>query len=115
MNRKMIFSVLGQIITIEAGLMLLPLITALYFSETRVALSFLATIVPAAVVGLALYYVFKPENKVMYAKEGFVIVALGWILMSAIGAVPFVLSGDIPSYVDAFFEIVTFLLKPSFL
>ncbi len=49
----------------------------------------------------------KPRNHVIYAKEGFATVALAWIIMSAIGALPFVISGEIPSYVDAWFETVS--------
>jgi trk system potassium uptake protein TrkH len=72
-----------------------------------VALSFLVTIAIAGAVGSLLYFSFKTENKLIYAKEGFVMVAFGWIVMSVIGAIPFVLSGDIPSYIDAFFETVS--------
>lgn len=49
----------------------------------------------------------KPKNRVIYAKEGFVIVAFAWLLLSGIGALPFVISGEIPSYIDAFFETVS--------
>ena len=49
----------------------------------------------------------KPEDSVIYAKEGFITVALVWVILSAIGALPFTVSGEIPSYIDAFFETVS--------
>lgn len=107
MNRKMVFATLGQITLAEAALMLLPLAVALIYGEKFTALAFLIAIALALVVGLLLYLTCKTDNKVIFAKEGFVIVALSWLIMSAIGALPFVINGDIPSYVDAFFEIVS--------
>ena len=107
MNRKMIFAILGQITLSEAALMSLPLLVALIYGEWRVAISFLVAIALALVIGSLLYFTCKTENKTIFAKEGFVIVAFAWLIMSAIGALPFVLSGDIPSYVDAFFETVS--------
>lgn len=107
MNKKMIFSTLGQLTLAEAAIMILPLITALIYREGRVAVAFLIAIAIAGVVGAILYFVFKTDNKLIFAKEGFIIVAFGWLIMSAIGALPFVISGDIPSYVDAFFEMVS--------
>ncbi len=107
MNKKMVFSTLGQLTLSEAALMLLPLIVALIYGEIRTVLAFGITIAIAIVVGLTLYFTCKTENKVIFAKEGFVIVAFGWLIMSAIGAIPFVINGDIPSYVDAFFETVS--------
>ena len=107
MNRKMVFSTLGKLTLSEAVLMLFPLIVALIYGEIKVAASFLVSIGIALIVGTVLHTVFKTENKVIYAKEGFIIVAFGWIIMSIIGAVPFVLSGDIPSYTDALFETIS--------
>ncbi len=107
MNKKMIFATLGQITLSEAALMSLPLLVALIYGEWRVALSFLAAIILAVVVGLVLYLSCRTENKTIFAKDGFIIVAFAWLIMSAIGALPFVLGGDIPSYVDAFFETVS--------
>ena len=107
MNKKMVFSTLGKLTLSEAVLMIIPLIVSLIYRETKVAVSFVITIGIALIVGGALYYFFRTSNKLMFAKEGFVIVAFGWLIMSAIGALPFVISGDIPSYVDAFFETVS--------
>ena len=107
MNRKMVFSTLGKLTLSEAVLMFFPLIVAFIYGEIKVAASFLVSIGIALIVGTVLHTVFKTENKVIYAKEGFIIVAFGWIIMSIIGAVPFVLSGDIPSYTDALFETIS--------
>ena len=106
MNRRMVLYILGQIVKLEAVLMILPLIVSAIYTE-QCFFSFLITIAAALLLGFVLTTVFKPENRVIYAKEGFFIVALAWIAMSAIGAVPFVLSGEIKSYVDAFFETVS--------
>lgn len=101
MNRKMISRVLGLIMYCLCGLLVVPMLVGLIYGEG--VRHFLITIAISALVGFILTR-FKPENDVIYAKEGFVIVGLGWILMSLFGALPFVLCGDIPHYVDAVFE-----------
>lgn len=106
MNRKMSFYMVGQVLKVEAALLLLPLAVALMYRESC-ALALLISAVVALTLGMGMSVLFKPENKVIYAKEGFVIVAFAWLLLSAVGALPFVISGEIPSYVDAFFETVS--------
>ncbi len=106
MNRRMVLNTVGHIILAEAALLLLPAIVSVIYLEECVW-SFLITIGIALVLGLVFKFTSNPGNKVIYAKEGFVIVTYAWILMSAIGALPFFLSGEIPSYVDAFFETVS--------
>ena len=106
MNRKMVLNILGNIITAEAALLTLPLIVSLIYKELS-ALSFAITIGIALLLGLSLKFLFKTKNHVIYAKEGFVTVSLAWLLLSAIGALPFVISGEIPSYINAFFETVS--------
>lgn len=106
MNRKMVFRILGQIIQLEALLLLLPTAVSIIYGESCV-FDFLITIAIAIIVGSALILIFRPEKKHIYAKEGFVIVALSWVGLSAVGALPFVLSGEIPNYIDAFFETVS--------
>lgn len=103
MNRRMVLYVVGTVIKIEAALMILPLITSLIYKE-NCAVDFLISIGIALAAGFALTLIFKPGSKVIYAKEGFVIVSLAWLVLSAIGALPFYISGEIPSYIDAFFE-----------
>ena len=88
----------------EAALLMLPGITALLYGESLLPFAVTALLLVAA--GLVLGWK-KPARTALYARDGFAVVALAWIIMSAFGALPFVLSGDIPSYVDAFFETVS--------
>ncbi len=106
MNRRMVFYTVGHIATVEAALLLLPALVSLIYLE-KSGLSFLITAALSLTVGLAFILLFKPKSRMIYAKEGFAIVAYAWLLMSAIGALPFVIGGAIPSYVDAFFETVS--------
>ncbi len=106
MNRRMVLYVVGKVVMVEGGLMLLPLITALIYREA-VSLSIGISIAVALVLGFLLTKIFKPGLKTIYAKEGFVITALSWLALSAVGALPFFLSKEIPSYIDAFFETVS--------
>lgn len=106
MNRRMVLYVVGKVVMVEGGLMLLPLITALLYREAA-AVSIAASIAVALVSGFLLTKIFKPGLKTIYAKEGFVITALSWFALSAVGALPFFFSREIPSYIDAFFETVS--------
>lgn len=106
MNIKMVCYMLGRIVSLEALLLVIPAICSLIYKESSVY-AFLITIAVAAVLGIILSLIGKTKNRAIYAKEGFVIVALAWILLSAVGALPFFISRDIPSYVDAFFETVS--------
>lgn len=106
MNRRMIFYVIGQIINIEAALLLLPAVVSLYYKEECLT-AFLITAGIALTVGLILTLTSRPGNHLIYAKDGFVIVTLAWLAMSVIGALPFVISGEMPNYIDAFFETVS--------
>ncbi len=107
MNRRMIFRVIGSILQIEAVFLLLSGVVSAIYREDRSLFAFLTSAVIAFVLGLLLKVFSRPKTSVIYAKEGFVIVAFAWIAMSFIGALPFVISGAIPSFVDAFFEIVS--------
>ena len=106
MNRKMVFFTVGHIALAEAALMLLPAIVALIYLE-KSGFSFLISAALALCIGLLFVIFSKPDDRLIYAKEGFAIVAYAWLLLSAIGAVPFVIGGAIPSYIDAFFETVS--------
>ena len=106
MNRKMVYYLIGRILLLESGLLLLPLAVSLYYwDDGRVP--FLITIALCLGLGLLLSRLFRTDNQVFFAKEGFFVTALAWLSVSALGALPFVLSGEIPSYVDAFFETVS--------
>ena len=106
MNRRMVLYLIGQMMKIEALLMLLPFITSLIYREDC-ASDFALTIVITLVCAFAITIFSKPSSKVIYAKDGFVIVAMTWIILSCFGALPFVISCEIPSFTDAFFETVS--------
>ena len=104
MNYPIISKILGRVMGLEAVLMVPSMITALCYGESL--LWYAETAAIAAVLAVLLNLP-RVKSHDMYAREGFVSVALAWVLMSAVGALPFVFSGEIPSYVDAFFEIVS--------
>lgn len=106
MNRKMVYYMTGRIILLEGALLLVPLLFSLIYQDPG-TVPFLITIAICAAVGGALSCFFRKTSQVIFAKEGFLITALAWLSVSAIGAIPFVLSGQIPSYIDAFFETVS--------
>ena len=104
MNYSIIRFILGRMLRIEGLVLLVPALVSLVYQEHS-GLTFVLT--SALLIALSLLLGKRPKNMVFYAKEGFVIVALAWILWSAFGALPFVLSGSIPHFVDAFFETVS--------
>lgn len=106
MNYRMILHILGWVLKIEAGCMLLPLVCALCYGETGMIPVLLFSIFLCLAFGFALS-LKAPKDKTMFAKEGFVTVALCWIVMSIFGAVPFFASGSIPNFIDAVFETVS--------
>ena len=105
MNYRIILRILSFLLLFEAVFMLVPAGTALIYGESQGFYFLLAMGICAVVGGLGL--LVKPKKQAMYAKEGFVVVALSWILMSIFGALPFYLSGSIPKYIDALFETVS--------
>lgn len=105
MNTRLIKNTLGRILLVEGGLLILPLLVSIYFREDlKIGLSFLAAIAISLVFYFGLNFK-KAKDKSLYSKEGYVIVALSWLLISLVGSLPFVISGTIPSLIDAFFEI----------
>ena len=107
MNRRVILHTVGQIIKIEAALLLLPLAVALYYGEFGGVAAFAVTVAVALAVGFLLTLTNKRGDRRIFARGGLVSVALSWIALSLIGALPFVISGEIPSYVNALFETVS--------
>jgi len=103
MNRRMIVKLVGQVLVIMGLLLLIPLVTALIYRE-KCALSFVITIAISAGLGGLMILVARPGSKEIFAREGFVMVSLSWLMLSLIGALPFVISGEIPNYFDALFE-----------
>lgn len=107
MNYKMVFSILGKTLIVEGLLLLLPMFVGVINAENSLNLiSFLVPIIISLAIGFPLAFIKRKDNNI-YVKEGFVIVSLAWIFMSLIGALPFVVSGQIPNYIDAFFETVS--------
>lgn len=105
MNTKIVRYILCRMLGVEAALLLVPVLVAVIYQE-KCGIVFL---IPIGILCL-LFWVAgrkRPEHGQIYGKEGMVIVALAWILWSLFGAMPFTLSGYIPSYVDAFFETVS--------
>lgn len=104
MNVSMVKYTIGRILQVEALLLLAPLIVSIiYQEEWKYPFSFLSISLLLLTTGYLLSRK-KPTKKNMFTKEGFIIVSLSWILLSFFGALPFVVNGDIPSLIDAFFE-----------
>ncbi len=106
MNYKMIIYIMGQILKVVGLFMLLPIIVGLIYGEDHVITSFGIPFAALMIVSLIIT-AKKPKNNAIFSMEGFVSVAASWIAMSLIGAVPFVISGEIPHYPDALFETVS--------
>ncbi len=107
MNRRMILKRLGQMLVLESVLLIFPLIVSFIYWEWNSVTAFSATIAITAVLGFLTVIFIKPHDKVIYAREGFAIVASSWVFLSLFGALPFFISGEIPNYVDAVFETVS--------
>ena len=107
MNYKNLGKLLGKIMVLEGLLMLAPLLVSfLYRESVWHKLAFVFPIIALVGIGVALQ-ALKPKRTFLYQKEGFALVALAWIVMTLFGAVPFVVGGDIPNYIDACFEIMS--------
>ena len=104
MNYPLISQILGRVLAIEGALMVIPLIVSLIYHES--ILPFVYTILIIIAISAVLLR-FRPSSRDLYALEGFVVVALAWIMMSAVGALPFMFSGEITNFIDAFFETVS--------
>ena len=104
MNYRAVGNILGKVLLAEAALLLLPLTAAVLSREP--AKPFLVTILLLLIAGAFLTRI-PARSAALFAREGFVCVGLSWILMSVFGALPFVLAGDIPRYIDALFETVS--------
>ncbi|MBR0149633.1 MAG: TrkH family potassium uptake protein [Lachnospiraceae bacterium] len=105
MNYLMILYILGSVLKFEAVFLLLPAVVGFIYGESS-GLYFLGAAILSLVCGMILGHK-KPEEMMLYTREGFVSVALSWIIMSVFGALPMCLCGDIPFYVDALFETIS--------
>ncbi len=105
MNYRMVLRTVGKLLQAEALLLLLPMAVSIYYKENFIHIY---SVVIAILLGVGTVMTLpKPETRRIYAREGFAIVSFSWILLSFFGALPFVLSGQIPSVVDAMFEVVS--------
>ncbi len=105
MNYSIITYILGWVLSLESVFMLLPCLVAVIYQE-KSGFAFLIVALVCFALGMFIKRK-KPQNQLLFAREGFVIVALSWLVMSIFGAMPFVLSGDIPFFIDALFETIS--------
>ena len=103
MNKRLIVYILGWVLIVEGAAMQLCTVTSMIYREHE-GLYFLLTGAVCAVLGILAVKVKKPKNMVLYQKAGFAATGLSWLLLAAVGALPFWLSREIPHYYDAFFE-----------
>ena len=105
MNRRMIVYYLGILLLFEGVLLLVPALCDVIYRE-GVLKFYLPIALLSAFVGFILTRV-KTRNRTIYSREGLITVALGWIVLSLFGAMPMWLTGEFPTYIDAFFETVS--------
>lgn len=106
MNKRIIVYILGWVLIIEGLAMQIGTVTSLIYQEHE-GLYFLLTGAVSVFLGILAVKVKKPKNMVLYQKAGFAATGLSWILMSIVGCLPFWLSGEIPSFIDALYETVS--------
>jgi len=107
MNYKMMGRFIGLITTLEAVFLIPPLLISVFSGETAAMQGLLVTMAIMLVLGGILFFLCRKAGKLFSAREGFVCVALGWVILSLLGALPFWISREIPHYMDAFFETVS--------
>lgn len=107
MNYKMIGKLMSQIQMLEAAFMMPACIISAVEGNSRAAVSFIISIMVTAVISCILYFACRNAQKGFYAREGMVCVGLSWVMLSVYGCLPFYISGEIPSLIDALFEIVS--------
>ena len=105
MNFASILFILGKLIEIEGLLFTAPSLVAVIYGEKE-GISYFVLALVCFVSGF-LITKKKPEKQTYYAKEGFIAVSLGWIIMSVVGCLPFVITGEIPSFIEALFETIS--------
>lgn len=107
MNYKMILRFISKILMMESIFMIPAYLLGVGYKEDAASKAFLITILFTIVISAVLYMLTKGPKQKFYAKEGLVCVGICWIVLSLVGALPFFLSGSIPNYIDALFEIVS--------
>ena len=105
LNRRPITKILFAVMAVVGTAMLIPAFVALYYGEKSIFFCFAVCAVPMIIAGILVVRILpKEDNAVLRMRDGFFIVAVAWTLMSALGGLPFVISGSIPNFIDAFFE-----------
>lgn len=106
MNHKLIFYIIGWILRFESVFLLLPALVGIFYKEFRESLIFAGTSLLCFILG---YFctIYGKKHPTLYTREGFVSVSLGWVVMSIFGALPFIITGEIPSFTDALFETIS--------
>jgi len=104
LNLRVLNQVTGILLLVSGCSMILPALVAVIYGETSSLLAFVKVLIPSVFIGAILVIFSRPKNVHMRMRYGFLIVSVCWLLLSLIGALPFVISGSIPNYIDAFFE-----------
>ena len=107
MNRRIIGKLLGVLLLLECVFLFPSVVVSVLYHEPTALRAVFLTMVIAAVLGGGLWLSCRKADRHFYAREGMLVTALGWIVLSAVGALPFVISGAIPHYVDALFEVIS--------
>jgi trk system potassium uptake protein TrkH len=105
MNYPSITNVLGKLLIVTGSSMLLPLICSIYYKENDLFPIFISAVI-IILIGLPLWWIFR-KNHDLDIKDGFFLAVFGWILVSAVSTLPFIIHGSIPSFTDAFFEMMS--------
>lgn len=107
MNYKMMGRFIAQILAIEAAFMIPALLISAFGGEKAAAMGFVYSMMIIVAVAALLWLFCRGAKKGFYAKEGLTCTGISWLVMSLLGCLPFVISGEIPNYIDALFEIVS--------
>ena len=107
MNFKNIISILGLLITLNGLFMFLGIPFSFYYNESIIPLALSGSISVILGVFLWLFFKLKSVRSELTRKDGYLVVALGWVSMSIFGMLPFLISGSIPNVTDAFFETIS--------
>ncbi|MEG0391652.1 MAG: potassium transporter TrkG [Anaerovoracaceae bacterium] len=104
LNKKTILHIAGILFIITGFAMLLPLMVALFYGEIDCIKAFSLVLIPSFILGILITKTIRPSKKQLKLRDGYIIVSLSWLLLSAISAFPYVIQGCIPNFIDAFFE-----------
>ena len=105
LNKRPIIKILMAVMALVGAAMLIPAVVALIYKEKDIFFDFVVCAVPMIIIGIAVIKILPPgDNNTLRMRDGFFIVAMAWTGMSVLGALPFVISGAIPNFIDAFFE-----------